>query len=223
KSVDAAAKDYKSKYEAVKRVEMLKDAATEISDTLSGLISRLLDGVDGGDGDGSPPLLISTDCLDPTKHSVYLALLPSMLEQLGKADNSAEDLARSLPAALLHLDFPGIDPDFKAGASEVLSKLIVLRGNAQQTRDEIISRVGRLREARKIWSAMDTALKDLELIRREAVDTMDSIRWRQENHSTHGAPPTPESPPSLPLPLGPSEDNQVAHFSSQMNDKEARV
>ncbi|ESK97436.1 growth arrest-specific 2-like [Moniliophthora roreri MCA 2997] len=223
KSVDAAAKDYKSKYEAVKRVEMLKDAATEVSDTLSGLIGRLQNGIDGGEGDGSPPLLASTDCLDPTKHSVYLALLPSMLEELGKADNSAGDLSRSLPAALLRLDFNGIDPDFKAGASEVLSKLIVLRGNAQQTRDEVTGRASRLREARKIWSAMDTALKDLELIRREAVDTIDSVRWRQESHSTHGAPPTPESPPSLPLPLGPSEDNQVAHFSSQMVDLVSRV
>ncbi|KAK7049694.1 hypothetical protein VNI00_005725 [Paramarasmius palmivorus] len=223
KSAEAAAKEYRAQYEAVKRVETLRDAVAEINTTLGGLIARLQNGVDGGEGDGSPLLLMSSDCLDPTKHSVYLALLPSMLEDLAKADSSADSLSRSLPAALLHLDFPGVDSDFKAGASAELSKLIVLRGDAQRIRDEVTSKAGRLREARKIWSAMDAALKDLEVIRRETVDVMDSARWRQESHSIHGAPPTPESPPTIPLPLNPHEDAKGGHFGPQMAELDARV
>ncbi|KAL0070925.1 hypothetical protein AAF712_002146 [Marasmius tenuissimus] len=223
REAEAAAKEYKAKYEAVKQVESLKEAAGEVADTFTRIIDRLQNGVPGGEGDGTTPSLMSTDCLDPTAHSVFLALLPSMLEELDNADTLAQNLLRTLPAAILKIDFPGLDPDFRANASAEGRRLSDLRVEALRIREEVTTRVGRLREARKIWSAMDVGLKDLESIRREVVDVMDGARWRQETTVTHGAPPTPESPPNQPLPLPSSHDTHVSHLRERVTALEMQL
>ncbi|KAL0581962.1 hypothetical protein V5O48_000019 [Marasmius crinis-equi] len=223
KEAESAAKAYKAKYEAVKHVESLKDAVREVADTFTRIIDRLQNGVPGGEGDGTTPSLMSADCLDPTAHSVFLALLPSMLEELDKADSSAETLLRTLPAAVAKIDFPGVDPDFRANAVAEARRLGDLLAEARRIRAEVTSRVGRLREARKIWSAMESGVKDLEGVRREVVDVMEGVRWRQETMSTHGAPPTPESPPSQPLPLPSTAETHDAHFRTRISDLQTRL
>ncbi|KAG7097166.1 hypothetical protein E1B28_004542 [Marasmius oreades] len=223
KEAEAAAKEYKAKYEAVKRVETLRDEAINIAQTFTTVIDRLLNGVPGGEeGDGSPPSLSSTDCLDPTKHSVFLALLPSIVEDIDKTDKSAEGLLRTLPAAIARIDFPGVESEFRASASTEARRLTGLCTDAKRIRDEVASRVSKLREARKIWSAMEVGLKVLETIRREVFDVIESVRWRQEV-TIAGAPPTPESPPSQPLPLSLPEETHGTHFRTRMSELESQL
>ncbi|KIK65539.1 hypothetical protein GYMLUDRAFT_70641 [Collybiopsis luxurians FD-317 M1] len=200
RSVESLAKKYRASYEAVSRVEAINEGVVSLVETFTSLIDRLENGVSSNEGDGTPPTLMSHDCLDPTRHSVFLALLPSLMTELAKADKAASDLIHQVPAALRRLDFPGVDQEFKLNASAQVSRLTQLREQAQRLSDDVARRVGRLREARKIWTAMDLTLKDLESIRRDAVDEMESCRWRQSSISVSGAPPTPESPPSIPLP-----------------------
>ncbi|KAF5393549.1 hypothetical protein D9757_000277 [Collybiopsis confluens] len=220
-SVEALAKRYRTSYEAVNRVEDLSQATVSLNKTFTSVIDRLENGAPSKEGDGTPPTLMSSECLDPTCHSVFLALLPSLAEELAAADYTASDLLRQLPVALLHLDFPGVDQEFKSNASAQLSRLKQLRERGQRLLDEVLRRTDRLRESRRLWIAMDSLLKDLESIRREAVDEMESCRWRQSSIRVTGAPPTPESPPSFPLPDHSLQqdtelDSQLGHLGEKM-------
>lgn len=191
--VDAMAKEYRTCYEAVKSVETLTQAANDISNTFASVIERLENGVPTDEGDGSPPNLMSETCLEIARHSVFLALLPSILDEREKANAAANQLLRTSRAALLRLDFPTIDPSFKTNAASEILKLSNLRDKAQAAGDDVIARVGRLREARKIWALMGDDLKKLEDIQRQVGDIMERERWK--HHSGRGGtPPTPESP-----------------------------
>jgi len=194
RKVNYLAEEYRTTQDAVKRVENLTEAARDLSTTFTTVINRLEEGVPSNDGDGTPPNLMSEECLEATRHSVFLALLPSILEERDKANGSAIQLLRSSRAALLSLDRSGIDPAFKFNAASEIHSLTALRDHAQSVRDNVTAGVGRLRKARKIWTVMDRDLKELEEIRRLVGETMDRLRWRQQTGQV-GTPLTPESPP----------------------------
>ncbi|KAJ7499184.1 hypothetical protein FB451DRAFT_1073261 [Mycena latifolia] len=198
RKVETIAKEYRLNYEAVNRVETLVQTASGLSLTFTSVIERLEKGVSSTDGDGTPPNLMLETCLEPTRHAAFLALLPSVLKEQETANDSAAQVLRSSRGALLGLDRPGLDPAFKAAATAEFQRLSTLRGQAQWTRDDVMTRVGRLREARKIWNLMDANLSELEEIRREIGEAMEKHRWQQELNS-NGAPLTPESF-STPLP-----------------------
>ncbi|KAJ3766372.1 hypothetical protein FB446DRAFT_849723 [Lentinula raphanica] len=200
RNVESLAKNYRASYDAVNRVETLNEAVSSLIASFDSTSQHFESGIPSSEGDGTPPTLTSSDCLDPNRHSVFLALLPSLLDELSKADLEASKLVHQVPAALLHLNFPGVDQEFKANASAQLLRLTTVSERAQQLHTLTVGRVGRLREARKIWSAMEAILKDLEAIRCDAVDEMDRRRWRQDTTNVNGAPLTPESPPSVALP-----------------------
>ncbi|KAJ7667745.1 hypothetical protein DFH06DRAFT_1183443 [Mycena polygramma] len=198
RKVEAVAKEYRLNYEAVHRVETLVETASALSTTFTTVIERLEKGVSSTDGDGTPPNLMSEACLEPTRHGAFLALLPSILKEQETATDTAAQVLRNSRGALLGLDRPGIDPAFKTKAAAEFQRLSKLRGQAQWTREDVTTRVGRLREARKIWKLMDANLSELEDIRRDIGEAMEKHRWQQELN-TNGAPPTPDSF-SAPLP-----------------------
>ncbi|KAF9076460.1 hypothetical protein BDP27DRAFT_1379987 [Rhodocollybia butyracea] len=221
RSVESLAKQYKASYDAVSRVEILNAAVDALIATFDSIVDRLENGILSSEGDGTPPTLMSQDCLDPTRHSVFLALLPSLLEELSKADKTASELIHQVPVALLHLDFPGVDSGFKSNASAQLSQLSSIRERAQLLSRDMGGRVGRMRETRKIWTTMHVTMKELEVIRRTAVDEMDVCHWRQHTIDSSGAPLTPESPPSVSLPRHPPD--QFMELESQLEQLAARA
>ncbi|KAJ7688472.1 hypothetical protein B0H17DRAFT_1068866 [Mycena rosella] len=198
RKVETVAKEYRLNCEAVSRVETLVQTASSLSTSFASVIERLEKGVSSTDGDGTPPNLMSETCLEPTRHAAFLALLPSLLKEQETANDAAAQVVRSSRGALLGLDRPGIDPAFKTTATAEFQRLSTLRGQAQWTRDDVTTRTGRLREARKIWNLMDGNLSELEEIRREIGEAMEKHRWQQELNA-NGAPLTPESF-STPLP-----------------------
>ncbi|KAJ7047629.1 hypothetical protein C8F04DRAFT_1059531 [Mycena alexandri] len=198
RKVEGVAKEYRLNFEAVHRVETLVESASTLSATFTTVIDRLEKGVSSTDGDGTPPNLMSETCLEPTRHAAFLALLPSILKEHETATDAAAQVIRNSRGALLGLDRPGIDPAFKTKAAAEFQRLSTLRGKAQWTREDVSNRVGRLREARKLWNLMDGSLNELEDIRREIGEAMEKHRWQQELNS-NGAPPTPDSF-SAPLP-----------------------
>ncbi|KAJ7774264.1 hypothetical protein DFH07DRAFT_800826 [Mycena maculata] len=217
RKVEASAKEYRLNYEAVNRVETLVQTASSLSATFTSVIERLEKGVSSADGDGTPPNLMSETCLDPTRHAAFLALLPTILKEQGTANESAAQVVRSSRGALLGLDRPGIDPAFKATAAAEFQRLSTLRGQAQWTRDDVTTRVGRLREARKIWNLMDGNLSELEEIRRGIGEAMEKHRWQQDLNA-NGAPLTPESF-STPLPV----DSPPTESIKRLDDLSAKL
>ncbi|KAJ7873259.1 hypothetical protein B0H14DRAFT_3560051 [Mycena olivaceomarginata] len=217
RKVEAVAKEYRLNYEAVHRVETLVETASGLCNTFTSVIERLEKGVSPSDGDGTPPNLMSETCLEPTRHGAFLALLPAVLKEQEIASDSAAQVVRSSRGALLGLDRPGIDPAFKTKAAAEFQRLSTLRGQAQWTRDDVTTRVGRLREARKIWNLMDANLNELEDIRREIGEAMEKHRWQQELNA-NGAPPTPDSF-SAPLPA----DSPPTESVKRLDDLSAKL
>ncbi|KAJ7179376.1 hypothetical protein C8R46DRAFT_1073575 [Mycena filopes] len=199
RKVEAVAKEYRRNFEAVHRVEILLESSSALSATFTSVIERFENGVPSTDGDGTPPNLMSETCLEPTRHGVFLALLPSILKEQQTATDAAAQVIRNSRGALLGLDRPGIDPAFKTKAAAEFQQLSGLRGKAQWTREDVSNRAGRLREARRLWNLMDGSLSELEDIRRDIGEAMEKHRWQQELNA-NGAPPTPDSF-SAPLPV----------------------
>jgi len=221
--VDFLAKEYRTAYDAVKRVEISCTEAEDLSRSLTSVLERLHRGVSAGDGDGSPPNLMSEECLDQSHHSAYLALLPSVFEESKEACEKVGHVLRNFQLAIFAVDLPGIDSTFKADAVSKFQQLTSLRDRALFAYSDIRSRVSRLREARRLWAAMCGILNELEDVKRRLGEDMVKQRWRR--HTDHSDEPlTPESLQTLPLPTATSQmevpyvlDNLSARLTGEVN------
>ncbi|KAG1907452.1 uncharacterized protein F5891DRAFT_1001838 [Suillus fuscotomentosus] len=204
--VDSLAKEYRVGYEAVKDVESLSRSADKLMEIFNSAIDRLENGVTACDGDGTPPSLISEDCLHPTAHSVFITFLPSITQEVEQSCTRADHLLRAFRVALLNAERPGIDQTFKDNATAQIEALVAVRDKAAAICADVNTRLGRLRVARRVWSIMDGVLNELEDTRSEVADLMERERWKQTNQSAE--PLTPETPPQdvLPTPSVSSSD-----------------
>ncbi len=217
KMAESAAADYRSLYEAVHAFEDITQSADDMSAKLSEIIQRLEMGVPSSNGDGSPPNLHSDDCLEPTKHSVFLALMPSIFQELQSVGIVASQLLRKVPAALLRLEFPAVDPDFRSKGITAVEQLKDRLAKAEQVRADLVARAERLKEARRIRNVMDVHSRDLRAFLKEVSMSMQKHRWRQDVER-NDAPLTPESPPNIPLPVDLSDEDfhqQLAGFDTR--------
>lgn len=204
------AKDYKANCDAVKHVEGLTSQAQDLTGNFTRLIRQLEHGDQSDDGDASPPNLMTHECLDSARHSIYLALLPSINGEIQQLDANASQVLKQTPSAFLRLDFTGLDSDFVPQSRSAVQELSSIREKGKAILSDVTSRVGRLREARRIWSHMQSSLREIEAIRREVGETIDQQKWKEEVHHPD-APPTPESPPftSLPHVVNPATQQQL--------------
>lgn len=193
--VDALAKEYRSSYEAVKEVDLLTQSATELLSKFNSIIDRFLHGTSTYEGDGSPPDLSSETCLQPTMHTTFLALLPTLLDEAEQVGSTADKLILSYQLALLKLDRPGIDLSFRQHAVDVLDTLVASRDRLRVLVDDTNVRVGHLKVVRRVWSIMDESLKMLQNIQSEVGEMMEREKWKP-SHETATHPPTPETPRS---------------------------
>ncbi|KAI0771489.1 hypothetical protein BD413DRAFT_663517 [Trametes elegans] len=192
RKAETCAKEYHAAAEAVKQVEAVRKTASDLTARYSSLIGRLENGIATANGDGTPPDLSSIDCLEGAKHSVFLSLFPTTLGELEQVDSEAAPLLATARAALLHLDFPGIDAQWKADSAAAIDQLEASRDAATKAKDLVTSQTATLTCVRKVWSAMDQLFQEANELRGEIVDAMSRQMWRQQVR--HDAPPTPESP-----------------------------
>ncbi|OCH93570.1 hypothetical protein OBBRIDRAFT_749253 [Obba rivulosa] len=192
KRAETSAKEYHANFDVVKRAEMVCKAAGQLSDRFASIIERLQSGVTTSNGDGTPPQLTTTASLDFTRHAVFLAVLPTVLEELHQADEEAAALLPSAQVTLLRLDFPNVDPQFKAEAEIHVQRLATQRLAALRARDTVESRASSLVKVRQIWTEMSGIYSELRNLRGNVADAADGQMWRQQV-SSYEMPPTPES------------------------------
>ncbi|KAG7448998.1 uncharacterized protein BT62DRAFT_985409 [Guyanagaster necrorhizus] len=217
KKAEAAAADYRSTYEAVHAYEDITQTADSLSAKLWDITQRLETGVTSNNGDGSPPNLLLDGCLEPTKHGVFLALMPSIFQELQSVGTAASQLVRNVPEALLRLNFPAVDSDFQSKGITAVEELKDRLANVEEVRTELVARTERLREARRIRNLMDIHSRDLRAFLKEISMSMQKHRWRQDAERSN-APLTPESPPNIPLPADSSDldfHQQLVRFDSK--------
>ncbi|KAI1792964.1 hypothetical protein LXA43DRAFT_301235 [Ganoderma leucocontextum] len=217
KRAEACAREYHASLEAVKNVETVCKAASDLSSKFLSLIDRMENGISTSSGDGTPPDLSTEDCLDSTHHSVFLSLFPSVLQELQEANHESGPLLSKARAALLHLDFPGVDAQFKLDSAAAIDALEACRAAATKTKDLVSTRIFTLTQVRKVWSAMDQLFHETDDARGEIVDGMSRQMWRQQVR--HDAPPTPESPAmTLPVVL-----TSPTHVTERLTQLQARL
>ncbi|KAH9894215.1 hypothetical protein C8Q73DRAFT_694913 [Cubamyces lactineus] len=192
KKAEECAKEYHAAADAVKQVEIVRKAASDLLGRYASLIDRMENGIATSNGDGTPPDLSTEDCLENSRHSVFLSLFPSLLEELEKAEREVEPLLSTARSALLHLDFPGIDAQFKTDSAAIIDELEAKRAAAAMAKNLVASRTEALVQVRSVWSAMDSLFQEVEELRKDVLDAMSRQMWRQQVR--HDAPPTPESP-----------------------------
>ncbi|PCH41615.1 hypothetical protein WOLCODRAFT_71007 [Wolfiporia cocos MD-104 SS10] len=212
------AQGHHARYEAVKRVETVCKTASELSGQFEALLERLEKGVGSEDGDGSSIELNSEACLEDRRHAAFLAALPTIMLELQKVDAEATALLPNARVALLHLDRPGVDSQFKLKSIATVEHLVAVQKAAIQKREAVSTNASALVAARQLWTAMGRASSDVEEIRSEVVDATTRQQWRQQVRS-HDAPPTPESPTALLPPLAISP----ASILAKLNDLQARL
>ena len=196
--LERSALDYHAACEAVKRAEHSVTSANELSNSYVSVLHHILNGVESSDGDGTPPDVTTELCLRETKHAAFLALLPSLLQQLEKSDEEAGSILPIAQASLLGLADINVEPGFKDRLSSAIRRLEDVRAESEHTRAVMTERVNLLRDVRKIWVSAGSILKDLGTVRGELNDLMEQQKWKSST-SSH-LPPTPESMnASLPL------------------------
>ncbi|KAH6915417.1 hypothetical protein BKA70DRAFT_576347 [Coprinopsis sp. MPI-PUGE-AT-0042] len=187
------AKEYREVWEAVKRVETIAGSATELSSSFSSILKRLREGVPGENDEGHPPELTYVDCLNPSSHSIFLALLPGILDEVVELTNKANEVIKDSHSAFDILDHASIDPHFKSTATTTIRSLVNLRDEARQISNLVSERATHLRETRQVANTMDSTWKELERMSDTLSEQMERACWKPEP-SGNGAPPTPESP-----------------------------
>ena len=194
-----SALDYRAACEAVRRAENSVTSVDELSSSYISVLPQMLNGIESSDGDGTPPDVTTELCLRETKHAAFLALLPSLLQQLDKSDEEADSILPIAHASLLGLADINVEPGFKDRLSSAIRRLEDVKAESGHTRAVMMERVNLLRDVRKIWVSASSILKDLGTIRGELDDLMEQQKWKSS--TTSHLPPTPESMnASLPLP-----------------------
>ncbi|TFK55868.1 hypothetical protein OE88DRAFT_1804656 [Heliocybe sulcata] len=187
------AQDYSDTLAAVQRVETLVKAADNTSSLLSGVIGRLTNGIPTSDGDGSPPDLSSEACLEPQRHEVFLALLPSLLEELSQQRTAADSSLRQLQDAMADLDNECMDQAFVASVAASIDRLAQSSVDADDVRAQVSRRVSLLRDARRTWTTMMQARQTLENVWGSMQDAMVKDKYVSVVNQSD-QPLTPESP-----------------------------
>lgn len=214
-AAETAAREYKQSYEMVKGTETWLELVEKSIADLMAVSKRIRDGAPGEDGEGSPPNLMLPACLNPSTHSLYLALFPTMVQDCKQLLARADEQLQSGPSKIIQLEAPNIDPEFKKSANAKVQELTLLRTEVARLIDESAKKVARLRDSKKISASIDSKLASLKDVKLQMVETMEKTRWRQEFNGNN-IPLTPESPApamftSLPV------DEQLSQIDAHIN------
>ncbi|KZT13142.1 uncharacterized protein LAESUDRAFT_30786 [Laetiporus sulphureus 93-53] len=209
--VERQVNEYHSSVEAVKHAEATCKTARDISARFDSLTERLTEGLSSDNGDGTPPDLSTEACLEGTRHSFFVGMLPSMMQEIDAANSEVANASRAARAALLHLDRPGIDPQFKADCVGTVEQLFASHQQTAKAREEIMGRATALTAVRRIWTVMGHVFEDIYRLREQVAAAMVGSVWQQET-DVHDAPPTPESPNAPSPPVAICHDTAAARL-----------
>lgn len=200
--VEKLAKEYHANFEAVRRVETVCKTSSQLQAQLSSLITSLEQGSEAEAGDGSPPDLSSEQCLDSTRHQVFLALFPKLLKEVENADLESATVLQDATQALLELsNHSGIEPQFIADSKAQIAQLVETRKQLSQIRTMVVDRVATLSEVRRIWSSMESVFVDLEGNRQDLCENIQQSVWQTQTRQDSVLLTPESSVSSLAMPL----------------------
>ncbi|KXN87916.1 hypothetical protein AN958_07926 [Leucoagaricus sp. SymC.cos] len=192
-----SAKQYQSMYEAVKRLDATLGDAMDTSAKFKTYLRQMEIGVSNVDGDGSAPNLSTERCLDTARHGVFLALWPSLSDEITEALKRTDAIIPEMQVSITLFDASNArDPDYRRQALEEVRELQVMKERVEITYRGMLTKLDHLREARRIVSSVENIQQRLLDLRLQVKEVMERTRWRQDSLNSN-LPLTPESPPAL--------------------------
>jgi len=186
-------KKYHAEYEIVERTDGLCSVAGQHLERYEVVAQKLENGVGASDDDdGKPPNLEDIACLEPTTHSAFLALFPSITNDLDELNRCATRTLQELAAISLRLSRPNIDPDFKANANIIADRLSSKKQSLGGIHADVSARVSHLKHIRRIRASLDGVYTSLEDIRQDIDEGIRRDQWTPRSIQPN-TPLTPES------------------------------
>ncbi|KAF9490531.1 hypothetical protein BDN71DRAFT_1454139 [Pleurotus eryngii] len=215
RSANSLVREYSTKAQVVGQAEALVKASEDCRTSLATIINQLQHGIPASGDDGTFPSLSSKASLQPASHSAFLALLPSLLEQLDQGLGRTSRILDDWSILSIQLDRHGINSGFKTSVADRLQELSNLRERGRTAGTKADETVRRLRQVRQVCSAMASLLNSLEALQHQVIQDIEEHKWRRLN--VHEAPITPPTPTNAPLtPMSPS------NFADQVKDARER-
>ncbi len=190
--VELKAKQFNIRAQAVERTATVLSDASRLGTKLSTLIDRISNGVaaSGSDGDGLPPRLDDLGCLDLRAHSSYIALLPSLLQDLSITDSDARNLLKRLSGAIAELRQFNASTDFLQRCKNESGNLTELLLRGINARDLASKNVNALLAARSIHSSASGLETSISHFTSGLLEGIDADHWTSRQ-SVPGSPITP--------------------------------
>lgn len=192
--VSISAKQYQKMFEAVQKLDTALEDAIEMSRNLKAFQKQMEVGVSNINGDGSAPDLSTERCLETSRHSVFLALWPSLSEEITAALKRTDAIVPELQASLVLFDTSGVrDPDYRSQAMAESQQLWGMKNLVEVAFQKMLDTLDHLREARRIASSIETIRQCFCDFSLQVKEVMEQARWRQDTFHNN-LPLTPESP-----------------------------
>ncbi|KAF8341277.1 uncharacterized protein EI90DRAFT_3011907 [Cantharellus anzutake] len=186
------AKQYNVRAQAVERASTILSDSSRLRIKLEALIDRLTNG-SGGGNDALPPRLDDLGSLEIRAHSSYIALLPSLLQDLSAAESDARNVLKRLSATILELRQFNASSDFLQRCRDASENIIELVSKAMSAKAQATNDVDALRAARSILPSTSELHTLVSRLISELLIAIDADQWtlRRQRQSTAGSPDTP--------------------------------
>ncbi|KAF9452205.1 hypothetical protein P691DRAFT_805390 [Macrolepiota fuliginosa MF-IS2] len=195
--VNISAKQYQTMYEAVKRLDTVLEDGIETFTSFKTYLKQMEIGVPSSEGDGSAPNLSTERCLDTTRHAVFLALWPSVSDEITEALERTGTILPEFQVSLALFDASGVrDPEYRRQALVEVQQLQTMKEKVEAAYQKTLAKLAHLREARRISSHVDGIQQRFVDLRLQLLEAMERTRWRQDSLNSD-LPLTPESSPAV--------------------------
>ena len=189
-----SAKQYQKMFEVVQKLDTVLEDAIEMFQSLKAFQEQMEIGVSNINGDGSVPSLSTERCLETGRHSVFLALWPSLSAEVAAALKRTDAIVPELQASLTLFDASDVrDPEYRRQAMAEAQQLWAMRELVEVAFRKMLDKLDHLREARRIASNVEMIRERFYDFSLQVKEVMEQTRWRQDTLHNN-MPLTPESP-----------------------------
>lgn len=190
--VNELLKQYAASCDLIDSAEAIRGRCLEARSKLGTLAIRLRDGVDSSDGHSPPPNLADPACVDPLHSSTYLAMFPSLVDEVSASSHPSIHLIQEARKLLVSLTRPGIQNGYVEGFMADINALQSSVEDVNRCKEEADTIVQTLKDVRRIWVIVGNIGTDLHTLANTLREEIQKHRWTQQIGGEI-MPPTPES------------------------------
>ncbi|EJU06464.1 hypothetical protein DACRYDRAFT_113167 [Dacryopinax primogenitus] len=208
-------KEYHDALKILHRADKIKEEMSLRKSQLSALAVKLVRGADTSAESSTAPDLSTEACLEPGRHSAYMASLPALLSELDEAGRSADRLVRTARAHLPTLKPITLAPGYMDACMQAITSLESERRSLLTTREASCALASCFNTVCQIWSSTQDIQRSCQKRQIEIQNGLECDRWRPKSPiSSSSGPPTPETPSNRMFTDSTSPSEVLAHVDN---------